>query len=82
MTADTNRVAGAQDDSSSADRFLALLEKLELSGRETNSLSDAEILARLAGSGVSRLTGERILALGRGTAERGRARVRMQSRPR
>jgi hypothetical protein len=76
------RVAGAQDDSSPTDRYLALLEKLELSEREPHSLSDAEILARLVGSGVSRLTGERILELGRGTAELGRARVRMQSRPR
>jgi len=65
---------------SPGDGYVAFLAKLELSEREANALTDEDLVVRLVASGLSRLTGERIVALGRGSLEPGRARPHAQSR--
>jgi hypothetical protein len=53
---------------------------VEISDAELKGLSDSALVERLTGSGFSRLSAERIVAIARGIAERGRARTHMQAR--
>ena len=48
--------------------------ELEFTQAEAETLSDASIVERLVDTGVSRLTATRMVELGRGDAELGRAR--------
>ena len=48
--------------------------ELEFTQAEAETLSDASIVERLVETGVSRLTATRMVELGRGEAELGRAR--------
>ena len=74
------RDVSTPDGPSPGDGYVAFLAKLELSEREANALTDEQLVVRLVASGLSRLTGERIVALGRGSVEPGRARPHGQSR--
>jgi hypothetical protein len=62
------------------DPYVALLTQLALSDSEAKTLTDEDLVLKLVASGMSRLTGERIVAIGRGGAEPGRARRHTQSR--
>ena len=81
IVAGTTQAAAPAGGPSFGDHYVALLTKLELSELEANSLTDEGLVLRLVDAGVSRLTGERIVALGRGSIDPGRARPHGQSRP-
>jgi hypothetical protein len=73
---------GTSDAPAVAEPYGALLAQLALSDAEAKTLTDEELVRRLVDSGLSRLTGQRLVELGRGSAEPGRARLHAQSRPR
>jgi hypothetical protein len=71
---------GSPDGDAATGPFAALLAQLELSAGEAETLSDAEIVMRAVDVGISRLTAERMIELGRGD-DPARARPHGQSRP-
>jgi hypothetical protein len=74
--------ADQSHDDAASDPYLVQLARLGLSDQQASTLTDEEIVRRLVESGTSRLTGERIVAVGRGAADAGRARVHSLSRRR
>ena len=72
---------GPPGGSSVAEPYGVLLARIALSDSEAKTLTDDDLVRRLVDSGVSRLTGQRLVELGRGSAEPGRARRHSQSRP-
>jgi hypothetical protein len=65
---------------SGLDAAVARFGKAGLSEAEVERMSGRALVECLVASGVSRLSAERIVAIERGTAAPGRARIHMQSR--
>jgi hypothetical protein len=55
-------------------------EEIQLAVREMQSLSNAMVVERLVGAGISRLSAERIVEIERKACEPGRARTHTMSR--
>jgi hypothetical protein len=72
--------AGSSDGSPLVATGVMRFGRVEVSEADLKELSRSVLIDRLTAGGLSRLSAERIIAIERGLAERGRARAHMQAR--